>query len=197
MLDIKVIQGKEKESRIIQDPMFIYIMKELGEEKIPDGQEARIFKQIVKNIHATMRSPYGKLESMRKNSLKNEIQGILYAVKDLETIPRLLSEEEYFRQTCFMDNEFMKIWNIARQETHNFLNKIKKFGPGKRKTSITISMVDRYVKEHGLEDLQTQLTNCVGGLFRSWQTVWYNYQEILIFANNLGNNYNKIKTGLN
>lgn len=184
--DIKLIPGKEKDSRVIQDPIFIYIMKELGEEKIPRGQQVRYLKQMIKNIHLTMRSPYGKLESLRRNSQKDEIQGLLYAIKDLETLPRVISEEEYFRQSCFMNVEFMKKWNKARQDTHNFLTKIKKYGPGQRKTSITISMIDRYVVEKGLDKLQEELSKCVKTIFQAWQEIWHNYREIEHFINNLG-----------
>jgi hypothetical protein len=185
--NVKIIDGKETESRIVQDPMFIYIMKEFGEEKnIPLGQEARYFKQSVKNIHHTMKSPYGKLESMRKNSAKSDIQSILYAIKDLEIVPRIISEEEYFRQTCVMDPEFMKNWNLARQETQRFLNTVKKYGPGNRKTSITMSMLDRYVKDKNFNKLQDGLEQSINGLFRSWQNLWSRYQEISTFAENLG-----------
>ena len=185
--NVKIIDGKETESRIVQDPMFIYIMKEFGEEKnIPLGQEARYFKQSVENIHHTMKSPYGKLESMRKNSAKSDIQSILYAIKDLEIVPRIISEEEYFRQTCVMDPEFMKNWNLARQETQRFLNTVKKYGPGNRKTSITMSMLDRYVKDKNFNKLQDGLEQSINGLFRSWQNLWSRYQEISTFAENLG-----------
>ena len=187
-MDIKIISGKEQESRIIQDPMFMYIMREFGEEKnIPAGQEAKYLKQMVKNIHNTMKSPYGKLESMRKNSTRPEIQHMLYAIKDLEVIPKIIGDEEYFRQTCFMDQEFMKNWNLARQDTQSFLNSIKKFGPGNRKTSITLSMIDRYVVDKSVKDLQDELEKCVGGLFRAWQNLWGRYLEISTFADNLGN----------
>ena len=152
--NIKIISGKEKESRIIQDPMFIHIMKEFGEEKnIPPGQEAMYLRQIARNLHGTMKSPYGRLESMRKNSIKPEVQCILYAVKDLEFIPRIIGEEEYFRQTCFMDQEFMKNWNIARQRAQSFLNKIKRFGAGNKKTSVTLTMIDRFIQNHTLDKL--------------------------------------------
>lgn len=192
--DVKIIPGKETESRIIQDPMFIYIMKEFGEEKdIPLGQETRYFKQMVQNIHNTMKSPYGKLESMRKNSAKTEIQCMLYAIKDLETIPRTIGEEEYFRQTCVMDTEFMKNWNIARQDTQRFLNSIKKFGPGNRRTSITMSMLDRYVKEKSYDSLKDGLENSINGLFRAWQNLWSRYQEISTFADNLGTTIKNLK----
>ena len=185
--NVKIIPGKETESRIVQDPMFIYMMREFGEEKnIPLGQEARYFKQTVKNIHHTMKSPYGKLESMRKNASKSEIQCILYAIKDLEIVPRIIGEEEYFRQTCVMDPEFMKNWNVARQETQRFLNSIKKYGPGNRRTSITMSMLDRYVKDKTFKNLQDGLEQSINGLFRSWQNLWSRYQEIATFAENLG-----------
>ena len=188
--NVKIIDGKETESRIMQDPIFIYIMKEFGEEKnIPLGQEASYFKQSVKNIHHTMKSPYGKLESMRKNSAKSDIQSILYAIKDLEIVPRIISEEEYFRQTCVMDPEFMKNWNLARQETQRFLNTVKKYGPGNRKTSITMSMLDRYVKDKNFNKLQDGLEQSINGLFRSWQNLWSRYQEISTFAENLGKTY--------
>ena len=120
---IKTIRGKEKESRIIQDPMFIHIMKDFGEEKnIPMGQEAKYLRQMVKNVHITMRSPYAKLEMMRKNSTQDEIQFTLYAVKDMETLSKIIGDEEYFRLTCFMNIEFMKNWNIARQQAQRLVN---------------------------------------------------------------------------
>lgn len=190
--NVKIIQGKEKESRIIQDPLFIYIMRELGEEKnIPSGQETIYLRQMARNVHQTMKSPFGKLESMRKNSLRSEIQFILYAIKDLETIPKIIGDEEYFRQTCFMDPEFMKIWNISRQETHRFLNKIKKYGPGNRKISINQNMIDRYIADKSLDELKSEMEQCISGIFRAWQNIWGRYQEISTFVNDLGNKQNK------
>ena len=108
---IKTISGKERECQVIQDPIFIYIMKEYGEEKVPQGKEAIHLMQMVKNIHFTMRSPYGKLISLRKNSKRVEVQFLLYAIKDLEILPKIMGDEEYFRQTCFINTEFMKTWN--------------------------------------------------------------------------------------
>ena len=184
----KIIEGKEKECRILQDPIFIYVLKDFGREDwIPIGHQANHFKQIVKNLHNTMRSPYGKLESMRKNSTRDEIQHTLYAVKDLDTLPKLISEEEYFRLTCFMDTEFLTKWNEARQAAQVLLHKIKKFGPGNRRSSITQSMIDRYINEHDLGSLRKELDICIQGIFGTWQDIWYKYQEISTFANNLGN----------
>ena len=182
----KIITGKEKECRILQDPIFIYIMREFGEETFSIGRETKYLKQMAMNVHGTMRSPYGKLENMRKNSANPEIQCMLYAIKDLETIPKIIGDEEYFRQTCFMDTEFMKNWNIARQETQTLLNKIKKFGPGNRKTSVNLCMIDRYIRKNTFNELKKEVENCVGGLFRSWQDVWDRYQDISTFINNLG-----------
>ena len=185
--NIKIIPGKENECRIIQDPMFIYIMREFGEEKnIPIGREAERLRQIARNIHGTMKYPYGRLESMRTNSTRPESQCMLYAIKELEIIPKIIGEEEYFRQTCFMDTEFMKNWNIARQKTQTLLNKVKKFGPGNRKTSINLCMIDRYIIKNTLNGLQTELRECVGDIFRAWQDMWKRYQAISTFIDNLG-----------
>ena len=47
-------------------------------------------------------------------------------------------------------------------------------------------MIDRYVDKNGLDKLKNELEHCVRGIFQSWQDIWYKYQEISIFADNLG-----------
>ena len=49
-------------------------------------------------------------------------------------------------------------------------------------------MLDRYVTEHDLDKLREEIDQCVKGIFGTWQDIWYKYQEISIFASNLGIN---------
>ena len=183
----KSVKGNERQSQMLQSPIFHYIMKEFVESKNlnPSGQALKIMHEVVRSVHGSMRSPYGKMEMAVRNLDKNYEQNRYYAIKDLESLPQIMENEEYFKRSLALNITFRENWQEVKTEIEKLLCEIKGHAVNNN-SSISLLSIRRFVKREGDEHFKKSSRKCFTILKQAWQKIWHEYQEICDNMRELG-----------
>ena len=137
-------------------------------------------------LHATMRSPFGKIEMARKNILKLDKQKIIYVIKDLENLPSIIESEDYFQRTISQNENFKSSWINVKFAIKSFIDEIRQHNAGSKMTALTAGSIERFTSEKGLECVRQKAETCIMGIKNVWQEIWEMQQQIQKMIKNIG-----------
>ena len=184
---MKIINGNEKHSITLQRAMSHYVLKEFSKtmEISKRADPIGTLNNIILETNQTMRSPFGRIESIIHNIEKGTHQCDVYAIKELQILVKILEDEDYFNRSIRLNEQLETNWNKAKDTVDSFLSKIKTFGMNTN-VGITSGDISRCKSANGIMYIRNTLKSCIRTLKECWQIVWFQFLDVKEMINQIG-----------